>query len=74
MPEIALAAGEDLPTLLVRAGMTASKGEARRLIEGGGVRREADGAWAKIASIEDLTAGANVLKIGKKGRFLRVAR
>jgi tyrosyl-tRNA synthetase len=74
MPEIAAAAGEDLPTLLVRAGMTASKGEARRLIEGGGVRRESDGGWAKIASIEDLFAGANVLKIGKKGRFLRVAR
>lgn len=71
MPTEKLAAGDDLPSLLHRSGMVASKGEARRLIEQGGIRIESDGDWKKVATIAEITPGA-VMKIGKKGKFLRI--
>lgn len=68
--EIDLRENEDLPGLLVRAGMLASKGEARRLIEQGGLKVDAEGEWKKIAVISEIAPGS-VIKIGKKGKFLR---
>lgn len=72
MPEIALESGEDLPSILFRAGSFGSKGEARRLISQGGVKIQEDDEWRKIDSVEDLSGAENVLKLGKKGKFLRV--
>jgi tyrosyl-tRNA synthetase len=72
MPECHLAAGEDLPSLLVRAGQISSKSEARRLIEQGGIRVEDGGEWRKIGSLAEVPSAPSVLKIGKKGKFLRV--
>ncbi len=72
MPGIDRRDGEDLPSILVRAGLLASKGEARRLIEGGGVRREAGAEWVKVVSIAEVPPGSAILKIGKKGKFLKL--
>ncbi len=72
MPEVTRVDGEDLPALLVRAGMAASKGEARRLIEGGGLKRQQGETWVKVAAIGELPAGPIVLKVGKQGRYLRL--
>ncbi len=72
MPEIARGAGEDLSALLTRAGMAASKSEARRLIGQGGVRVADGDDWRKVADIAEISVSPAVLKIGKKGKFLRV--
>ncbi|MBL4889629.1 MAG: tyrosine--tRNA ligase [Candidatus Lindowbacteria bacterium] len=75
IPEAGIEGSEDLPTLLNRVGMSASKGEARRLIQQGGLRWEDSGNWTKIQSLEDCPGdGTFILKIGKKGKFLRVSR
>jgi tyrosyl-tRNA synthetase len=55
--------------LLVSAGMAASKGEARRLIQGGGV--SIDGERVEDANLVYNASGEQVLKVGKR-QFLRL--
>ena len=66
-----LAAGIGLVALVVKAGFAASNGEARRLIEGGGVslhdEKVADAKRSVTAS--DVQDGRVVLKAGKKRMF-----
>ena len=54
--------------LLKVAGLTASTGEANRLIDGGGVR--VDGAVVSDKGLK-LAAGTYVLQVGKR-KFMRV--
>jgi tyrosyl-tRNA synthetase len=71
LPAAELAAGIAVVDLLVRARLAASKGEARRLIEGGGVAvgeaRIAD-AQARVGAGE-AAAGHLLLRAGKKRLF-----
>ncbi|MBX3243209.1 MAG: tyrosine--tRNA ligase [Acidobacteria bacterium] len=61
-----------LPELLVNTGLAASKGEARRLIEQGGVRINGEKAVSAADEIS-LSPGQNaVLQVGKL-KFLKVA-
>lgn len=78
IPEITLPASTDhhLPTLLSEHELAASKGEARRLIEGGGVKLHLEGdVQEKITDADfqlNRSAGtALVLQAGKR-RFLRI--
>lgn len=69
MPEYALTGGQSLTDVLVSAGLAASRGQARRLVEQKGVRL--DGAL-----LEDPNApfpGDGVLQVGKR-HFVRVVR
>lgn len=59
-----------LAQLLADTGLAASKGEARRLIEQGGVKVNGDKAMAANADIE-ITAEGVLLQVGKR-KFLRV--
>lgn len=71
-----LAAGVALLDLLVEAGMAASKGEARRLVQGGGVRVNDNAVTdpAHNASAADMTAEGYIkLSAGKKKHALVVA-
>lgn len=74
MPELTLQAGEDLISLIARAGMTDSKGEARRLLNQNGVKAQSGSEWLKVASLDDIKSWPAVLKIGKKGKFLRLTK
>ena len=66
------AASYRLPDLLVSAGLVPSKGEAKRLIEQGGVRVNGEKATSAAAEI-DLKKGAEyLLQVGKL-KFLRVS-
>jgi len=68
----ALAAGTELVQLLVDAGLVASKGEGKRLIQQGGVLlndRRVDGNTCRLTEA-DLAAGSFLVKLGKK-RFHR---
>ncbi|MFL6469164.1 MAG: tyrosine--tRNA ligase [Pyrinomonadaceae bacterium] len=60
-----------LPELLVETGLAASKGEAKRLIEQGGVRINGEKSTATAAEIA-LAAGDSILLQAGKLRFLRV--
>jgi tyrosyl-tRNA synthetase len=66
-----LADGIGLLTLLVRAGLAASNGEARRLVQGGGVRlhEEAISDPARQLGSADAIDGALVVRVGKKKLF-----
>lgn len=69
--ERTIAAGPHrLADLIVQTGLAASKGEARRLIEQGGVKVNGEKASAANAEIE-LTSDSVLLQVGKL-RFLRV--
>src|SRR3954468_2851786 len=69
--EKTVAAGmHNLAQLLVDTGLTASKGEARRLIEQGGVKVDGEKASAVNADI-DVTADGVLLQVGKR-KFLKV--
>jgi len=60
-----------LVDLLVETGLAASKGEAKRLIEQGGVR--IDGERARASSVElSVTNGESILVQAGKLRFLRI--
>ena len=61
-------AAQGIGVLLKAAGLTASTGEANRLIDGGGVR--VDGAVVSDKGLK-LAAGTYVLQVGKR-KFLRV--
>ena len=71
LPAAELAAGIAVTDLLVRAKLAASKGEARRLIEGGGVAI----GEAKVEDVQrkagpaDAPAGQLLLRAGKKRLF-----
>lgn len=67
MPTVPIAAGAwPIADLLVAAGLTASKGEARRLIEGGAVKLD-DAAIRDRGYLAQLAAGQRpVLRAGKR--------
>jgi tyrosyl-tRNA synthetase len=70
-------AGIPLVELLVHAGLCSSKGEARRIIEGGGItfnRRFAESAMIRV-TLDDLRSGKYILlKKGKKNYVLVTAK
>jgi tyrosyl-tRNA synthetase len=71
LPSGELDAGISLVALLVRAGLAASNGEARRLIGGGGVRVhdiQVDDPQRKLGP-SDAQAGVVLLRAGKKRLF-----
>jgi len=73
LPRARLEAGVALADLLVECGAARSRGEARRLVEQGGVsvnnRRMADAA--AVVGPGDLAGGATVVvRVGKKRHFL----
>ena len=71
LPTIELAAGRHaVVDLLVASGLAASKGEAKRLIKGGGAKLD-DGAIADEAATVEAAAGATLkLSAGKKRHAL----
>ena len=72
IPEVVLPAGGEplwLPRLLQETGLAKSRGEARRLIRGGGVRL--DGERVASEDAELAPEGEHLLQVGKR-RFLRV--
>ncbi len=70
--------GLRLPDLLVRAGAAKSKGEATRLIAGGGVylnNRRVEDAGAVLKREQIATETMFVIRVGKKSYYLgRLAR
>jgi len=68
LPAAELAAGIGLIALLVRAKLAASNGEARRLVEGGGVSLHDEKITdvKRIVTSTDAHDGRVVLKAGKK--------
>ncbi len=69
IPAHALAAPSGIIDLLVAAGMAASKGEARRLIDGGGVR--VDGERVEGYSLTLAPGAGVVVQVGRR-KFVRV--
>ena len=69
MPEFALAQPVNVVTLIVQAGLAASKGEARRLVEQRGVKLDGQ----TVTSIETVVqvAAPQVLQVGKR-KFVRL--
>ncbi|MFM8237392.1 MAG: tyrosine--tRNA ligase [Actinomycetota bacterium] len=63
MPEFDLAAGSDLVAALVAAGLVASRREAKRQVDQGGVRL--DGSEVDDATLV-LVAGEHVLQVGRR--------
>lgn len=63
--------GRGLLALLVRAGLAASNGEARRLVQGGGVRLHDERVDdpARTVTTADVRDGSVVLRAGKKRLF-----
>jgi tyrosyl-tRNA synthetase len=59
-----------LPDLLVDTGLATSKGEAKRLIEQGGVRIDGEKASNSAADI-DVSSDAVLIQVGKR-KFLRI--
>jgi tyrosyl-tRNA synthetase len=74
MPEFALAESSwPLPKLMVEAGLAKSTSEARRLIQGGGVKQDGQ-ALQDVNTVVELPAeGSIVLQAGKR-RFARLSR
>jgi tyrosyl-tRNA synthetase len=66
LPAAELAAGIPVIDLLVRAGLAASKSEARRLIEGGGVAIGDDKVTDIKAVVASAPGGVLLLRAGKK--------
>ena len=69
MPEVNAADGDSIVGIMVNNEMTASKGEARRLITQGAVRINGD----KITDIDQTVSNETeqILKAGKR-RFLKI--
>jgi tyrosyl-tRNA synthetase len=73
LPRTALEGGIGLLDLMTRVGATRSNGEARRLIDQGGVRinDEPVGDSTRVVSVGDLaTATTLVVRVGKKRQYL----
>ncbi len=66
MPKVTLSATKSIPDLMVAVNFAKSKGEARRLIEGGGVIVDGQKATGLEISDEVLAKGDFVLQKGKK--------
>jgi tyrosyl-tRNA synthetase len=72
VPVVRIAAGgHRLPDLLISAGLAASKGEAKRLIEQGGVKINGEKVTA-TAYIVDIKSGEPILLQAGKLRFARL--
>lgn len=69
IPEYTLAAPSGIIDLLVAAGMATSKGEARRLIDGGGVR--VDGERVEGYGLSLAPGAGVVVQVGRR-KFVRV--
>ncbi len=70
MPAVTVPAGEHwIPELIVKAGLAKSNGEARRLIENGGV--SFDEAKVTDPKAKAMVSGSHLLKCGKRN-FVRV--
>jgi tyrosyl-tRNA synthetase len=69
MPSYTLEEPANIVDLLADSGLTKSKGEARRLIQQGGVRLGGE----KVSSIDEIVAAEEeaVLQVGKR-KFLKV--
>ena len=61
--------GVNLPVMLVSVGLAASRSEARRLIQQGGVKVDGAAISDELVPVETLVG--NVLQVGKR-RFLRI--
>ncbi len=72
-PQVMLGAPESLVTLLANAGIVKSRGEARRLIEQGGVRLGGQQVDSIDATVDPSLAPEQVIQAGKR-KFLRVVR
>jgi tyrosyl-tRNA synthetase len=70
MPTYTLDSATTIVDLLVAAGLTSSKGEARRLIDGGGVR--VDGAKVESYDLRLEPGTAAVVQVGRR-KFVQVA-
>jgi tyrosyl-tRNA synthetase len=70
-PSVRLAAPEKLIDLLVNAALVKSRGEARRLIEQGGVRLDGETVETVEATVAPAPGGERVIQAGKR-KFLRV--
>ena len=65
MPDVIVAAGETLVSVIVRTGRAASNGAARRLAAQGGV--SVDGERVDdLFAVVDVSAGPRVLRVGKR--------
>ncbi len=69
MPEHHVSAATNIVDLLADAGLAASKSEARRLIDGGGVR--VDGTRVESQDVVIELTGERVIQVGRR-RFVRV--
>ncbi|MBR6373853.1 MAG: hypothetical protein IKS20_11790, partial [Victivallales bacterium] len=70
LAEAELGEGMGLLTLFVKAGLAASNGEARRLVQGGGcyINDEKVSDIKKVITKDDFVAGPLTLRAGKKNR------
>ena len=59
-----------LATLLADAGLAASAGEARRLIDGGGVKVNGEALPAKSYNVDPALLAGAVVQVGKR-KFVR---
>jgi tyrosyl-tRNA synthetase len=62
-----------LPALMCALGFAASAGEARRLIDGGGVKVEGEVVSARSYNVEPAVLENQVLQVGKR-KFARIVR
>jgi tyrosyl-tRNA synthetase len=69
MPEYRISAATPIVDLLADAGLVASKSEARRLIDGGGVRMDGSKVESQHSIVEP--DGERVIQVGKR-KFIRV--
>jgi tyrosyl-tRNA synthetase len=70
-PSITLLAAQPIVDVLLEAGLVQSKGEARRLIEQGGVRLDGESVGAVDATVGPNGAAERVVQAGKR-KYLRV--
>jgi len=71
MPSHAVADGTPVVVALAEAGLAKSRGEARRLVQGGGVRLDNEKVTDIDTTLDGLPADGVVLRVGKK-RAVRV--
>jgi tyrosyl-tRNA synthetase len=71
MPSAKVSAGANVVDVLVADGMVSSKNEAKRLIEGGGVKIDGEKVSDVDADFDAVSAAAVVLQAGKR-KFLKV--
>lgn len=60
-----------VPALMVEVGFASSNGEARRLIDGGGVRLDGEAIAAKTYELDRALLIGTVLQVGKR-KFIRI--